>query len=106
MGFLRLPFLLINDGKGHFKIADENTISLVNIGVVTCSAFADVNNDGWNDLIVAGEWMPLTIFINQKGKFIKSVVPNSTGLWQTLFMDDVNGDGNIDFFAGNWGLEQ
>ncbi len=102
-GIPQTSFLLLNDGKGHFKIADKNTISLAGLGVVTCSLFTDVNNDGWNDLIIAGEWMPLTIFINQKGKFIKSVVPNSTGLWQTLFADDVNGDGNIDFFAGNWG---
>lgn len=102
-GIPQTSFLLINDGRGQFKIADTNIISLTNIGVVTCSVFADVNNDGWNDLIVSGEWMPLTIYINQNGKFKKSIVPNSTGLWQTLFADDVDGDGNIDFFAGNWG---
>ena len=102
-GIPQTSFLLINDGKGHFKIADANVISLADIGIVTSSVFADVNNDGWNDLIVAGEWMPLTIFINKSGKFKKSIVPNSTGLWQTLFVDDVNEDGNIDFFAGNWG---
>ncbi len=103
-GIPQTSYLLINDGKGHFTIASVNTISLTNIGVVTSSIFADVNNDGWSDLIVSGEWMPLTIFINQHGKFTKTIIPNSTGLWQTVFADDVNGDGNIDFFAGNWGF--
>ncbi|MEO8111536.1 MAG: VCBS repeat-containing protein [Ginsengibacter sp.] len=102
-GIPQTSYLLLNDGKGHFTIANEDIISLKNIGLVTCATFADINNDGWKDLIVAGEWMPITIFINKKGKFTKSIIPNSTGLWQTVFADDVNGDGNIDFFAGNWG---
>ena len=71
--------------------------------MVTSAAFADVNNDGWKDLIVTGEWMPMTIFINNHGKFEKTVVPNSTGLWQTVYADDVNGDGHVDIMAGNWG---
>ena len=37
--------------------------------MVTSSAFADINNDGWPDLIVTGEWMPVKIFMNNKGKF-------------------------------------
>ncbi len=102
-GIPQTSFLLINDGSGHFKIANENIIALENIGMVTSSAFADVNNDGWTDLVVSGEWMPLTIFINEHGKFKKSIIPHSTGLWQTLFADDVNGDGNVDLLAGNWG---
>ncbi len=102
-GIPQTSFLLLNDGKGHFSIANENIIALKNIGVVTCATFADVNKDGWSDLIIAGEWMPITIFINQNGKFKKTIIPNSTGLWQTVFAEDVNGDGNIDFLAGNWG---
>ena len=45
----------------------------------------------------------VTIFMNKNGKFEKTEVPNSTGLWQTLFMDDVNSDGHLDILAGNWG---
>jgi hypothetical protein len=102
-GIPQTSFLLINDGKGNFSLAGENVISLSRLGIVTSAAFGDVNKDGWNDLVVTGEWMPLTVFTNKNGKFSKSALPNSTGLWQTLFLDDVNGDGKMDILAGNWG---
>ncbi len=47
--------------------------------------------------------MPITIYINTKGAFKKTTLPNSTGWWQTIFVDDVNKDGNVDLLAGNWG---
>ncbi len=96
-------YLLINDGKGFFTKANTNKIDLNKIGIVTTASFSDINKDGWPDLIVAGEWMPITIFTNNKGVFSKKALPNSTGLWQTIFADDVNNDGNIDILAGNWG---
>lgn len=102
-GIPQSSYLLINDGKGHFSPANENVIDLKDIGMVTSAAFTDVNNDGWKDLVVTGEWMPMTIFINHNGKFEKTTVPNSTGLWQTVYVDDVNGDGHPDILAGNWG---
>src|SRR4029079_2081030 len=83
-GIPQTSFLLINDGKGHFSQANETTVNLSNIGMVTCAQFADLNHDGWQDLVVAGEWMPVISFINHKGKFEKSELPNSSGLWQTL----------------------
>jgi enediyne biosynthesis protein E4 len=102
-GIPQTSYLLINDGRGNFTKAAENKIALTNIGMVTSSAFADINKDGWQDLIIAGEWMPLTNFINQKGNFVKTIIPHSTGLWQTVFADDVNKDGNLDILCGNWG---
>jgi len=96
-------YLLINDGKGKFDIATYKTIQLSNIGTVTSACFADVNNDGWADLIVTGEWMGVKIFINHHGTFTESDVPNSTGLWQTVCATDINGDGYPDILAGNWG---
>ncbi len=95
--------LLLNDGKSRFSIAKEQVINLKEIGMVTSAAFADMDKDGWPDLLIAGEFMPLTIFKNKKGIFEKSIVSNSTGWWQCLFIDDVNNDGNLDMLAGNWG---
>ena len=102
-GLPQTSYLLLNDGKAHYTIATENIIPLSKLGIVTSAQFADINKDGWKDLVVAGEWMPLTIFINKNGKFEKTSVPNSTGLWQTIFIEDANNDGNLDVLAGNWG---
>jgi enediyne biosynthesis protein E4 len=95
--------LLLNDGKGNFKVAENGIMPLLNIGMVTTATFTDINHDGWSDLLVAGEWMPITVFTNKNGKFVKAEIPHSTGWWQTLFADDVNGDGKMDVLAGNWG---
>jgi enediyne biosynthesis protein E4 len=102
-GIPQTSFLLLNDGKGHFTIDNNRKMPLAKIGMVTAAAFADINKDGWPDLIVSGEWMPVMIFINNKGNFERTDIPNSTGLWQTLYIDDVNGDGFPDILAGNWG---
>lgn len=94
--------LLINDGKGAFT-QDDTPISLTNIGTVTAAQFADWDGNGTPDLLVAGEWMPLTVFANNGGTFTKKELPASTGWWQTLLVQDVNSDGNLDVLAGNWG---
>jgi hypothetical protein len=95
--------LLLNDGKGNFTI-DASRMPLRNIGMITAAQWADVDKNGFADLLVAGEWMPLTLMLNKSGRFEKKELPLSSGWWQTLMVDDVNGDGNIDFLAGNWGL--
>jgi len=55
------------------------------------------------DLVVSGEWMPVKLYINQKGKFTEKDIPQSSGLWQTVYTTDVNADGYEDILAGNWG---
>ncbi|GGA90652.1 VCBS repeat-containing protein [Puia dinghuensis] len=95
--------LLVNDGRGKFREADRAVIDLKGIGMVTSGVFADINHDGWPDLVVAGEWMPLKLFINHRGVYSESDIGGSTGLWQSLLATDVNGDGYTDILAGNWG---
>ncbi len=103
-GYTREPsYLLLNDGKGHFVRAGDSVISLMKTGIVTSAVFADVNQDGWNDLIVAGEWMGVKVFLNNKGVFKSGEIAQSTGLWQTICVTDINGDGYADILAGNWG---
>jgi len=102
-GYAQTSYLLLNDGKGNFKKADESIIQLDSIGMVTSSSFTDINKDGWPDLVVTGEWMPVKIFINNKGIFKEKDIDHSTGLWQSVYVTDVNNDGYPDILAGNWG---
>ncbi|MBK5269736.1 MAG: VCBS repeat-containing protein [Bacteroidia bacterium] len=101
-------YLLFNDGKGKFSIADETQApGLQHIGMVTDAAWTDIDKDGWPDLVIAGEWMPITIFKNQKGKLFNATnsygLEHTTGLWTTLHVADINNDGFADILAGNLG---
>ncbi len=102
-GMPTTSYLYINDGKAHFTKAGDNVIPLYLLGMVTAASFTDIDNDGWKDLVVSGEWMPVKVFKNNKGKFSPVDIPASTGLWQSIYTTDVNGDGFPDILAGNWG---
>lgn len=102
-GYLQPSYLLLNNGTGKFTNATNAVIQLDSPGMVTSASFTDVNNDSWPDLVVAGEWMAVKVFINGKGKFTAADIKGSTGLWQTVYTTDVNKDGFADILAGNWG---
>lgn len=96
-------FLLRNE-KGVLK--DETPEVMSRIGLVTDAAWTDLDRDGLPDLVVAGEWMPISIFYNRKGKFTYShnqIIPASEGWWKTMEPADLDGDGDMDFVLGNWG---
>ena len=102
-GLPQNSYLYLNDGTGKFTVAENSVINLLKLGMVTAASFADLNNDGWPDLVVGGEWMPLKVFMNNKGKFTESDLLATSGLWQSIYTADVNGDGYVDILAGNWG---
>jgi hypothetical protein len=74
--------------------------------MVTSAVWADFNNDGWMDLSMAGEWMPVSILYNEKGILADRPVTmdNSQGWWNKVVSADVNHDGKMDLIAGNMGL--
>ncbi|WP_238808597.1 VCBS repeat-containing protein [Emticicia aquatica] len=94
---------LLKNSKGKF--IDITPPELQNIGMVTSAIWIDYDNDGWHDLLLAGEFMPITLFKNGKGKVVhKSEIVNSSGWWNSLAAGDFDNDGDIDFIAGNLGL--
>lgn len=101
-------YLLINEG-GKFKNA-TSTLSpdLANIGMVTDAVWMDYDKDGKDDLIVAGEWMPITVF-SYNGSVLEKQnnvagLENSSGWWNSLDVADLDKDGDLDLIAGNLGL--
>ncbi len=81
--------------------------NLKNIGLVCDALWTDADNDGWMDLMLAGEWMPITLLKNNQGK---SFAPSSTeslknkvGFWNSLTAGDFDNDGDTDYIAGNLG---
>jgi enediyne biosynthesis protein E4 len=73
-------------------------------GLVRDAEWADVNGDQQSDLIVAVEWGPLQVFLNSDGKLRKRELKGTNGIWNFITPGDIDGDGDIDFVAGNLGL--
>ncbi|MDQ2864415.1 MAG: VCBS repeat-containing protein, partial [Bacteroidota bacterium] len=97
-------YLLTNNGKGKFTIT---SVPFSHIGMVTDAQWCDINNDGRKDLILCGEFMPVSIFINTPNGFVdetkKYFDKPDNGMWFTLTIADVDGDGRPDIIAGNVG---
>lgn len=105
--------LLENDGLGNFTdVTGEKAKGLQNLAMVTTAAWSDTDNDGDLDLWVSGEWMPITVFSNQteSGTPILRESTSAAGLdsthgwWHALALEDLDGDGDLDWIGGNHGL--
>lgn len=111
-------FILRNDSPLSPKGGTANSVKFTDvtkqvcpeleyIGLVSDALFTDFDNDNQPDLIIVGEWMPLTFFKNEKGIF-KNVtsqtgIADKLGWWTSLTSADFDNDGDIDYVAGNFG---
>lgn len=101
-------YLLQNDGNGNFiDVSELFAPGVSKIGNVKESVFKDVNGDGLVDLVMVGHWMPISIFLNDGTKFIpqqQEGLEYTHGLWNTVKIEDLDRDGDLDLVCGNWGL--
>lgn len=105
-------YILRNDSNSKeikFTIAnDQDALELTDIGMVSDALWTDFDNDGWIDLMLAGEWMPIKFFKNHQGK-LKDVtntsgVSDAIGWWNSIAAADFDHDGDMDYVVGNLGL--
>jgi hypothetical protein len=99
-------FLLRNENGQLTDVTDQLAPGLRSVGMVTDAVWADVNGDRLVDLIVVGELMPITIFVNKGDSFEKLTdtgLENYLGWWNSITTADFDQDGDSDFVVGNLG---
>ncbi len=101
-------YLLQNDGKGHFTdVTLEKAPGLSRVGMVTSAAWVPSATKGRLDLVVAGEWMPVTVFRQQNERFVNKTAEagfaGTNGWWNSVSAVDLRGNGRMDLVLGNLG---
>jgi hypothetical protein len=103
-GLSPFSYILKNNGKGEYIVVQQSRL-----GMVTDSQWADMNNDGLLDLVIVGDWMPITILINKGNATFEDAtvsmgLQNTQGMWNTITVVDLDQNGDNDILAGNAGL--
>lgn len=100
--------LLRNDGGIFRDITGSACKQFMHLGMVSTALWTDYDMDGWVDLMIAGEWMPIRMFKNEKGTFreVSSEIglTGTEGWWNSLNAGDFDNDGDLDYVLGNQGL--
>lgn len=102
-------FLLQNDGGKFRKATGEKAEKLSTIGMVTDAEWVDANGDGWEDLVLVGEFMAIEVFTNKAGRKLeletrKFFETPLKGMWNKMLVHDFDSDGDKDLVVGNLGL--
>ena len=95
---------ILKNHHGTFSALQNETVQYS--GMITDAIWDDFNQDGFDDLILVGEWMSPKFFKNINGKFteVQNVTQELNGLWQQIYPFDIDNDGDKDYLIGNWGI--
>jgi hypothetical protein len=94
----------VNGVVTFVDVTKEVAPDLLNAGMVTSAFCGDIDNDQFTDLVIVGEWMPVCIYKNIKGRFKKTTIDGTKGWWFSIEGADFDKDGDLDLIAGNMGL--
>jgi hypothetical protein len=96
------------DGGVFLEVTAEVAPDLEGLRTVTDAVWSDLDGNGTADLIVAGEWSPVSVLLNEGGRLRDATaslgLEGLTGWWQGLAVADFDQDGDVDVVAGNLGL--
>ncbi len=98
-----------NEGNNNWKdVTTDIASGMQDIGMIRDAEWVDVNGDNLPDLIIVGEYMPISIFIQEEGRFIDKTeefgMNKTEGWWNNIEIADLDNDGDMDLIAGNHGL--
>jgi hypothetical protein len=98
---------LMNYGDGVLRNERMTTRGFQNIGMISDCEAGDVDGDGDDDIIAVGDWQGVRLWMNDAGQFAERTLEagfdHSQGLWNTVRLEDLDGDGALDIIAGNLG---
>lgn len=108
-GLIPKSHLLQNDGSGRFMdVTADKAPALSDAGMVSSATWIDYDRDGKLDLVVVGEWMPISIFHQENGRFLdrtkEAGLADTNGWWNSVQAVDLRGNGRPDLVLGNVGL--
>lgn len=108
-GLIPRSYILRNSGGNEYEDVTERIApELEYIGMATDAAWVDLDQNGKLDLVIVGDWMSITVFMNRAGRLVneteKMGLTKTSGWWNSLAVEDLNGDGFPDLVAGNLGL--
>lgn len=104
-GMIPTSYLYENQGNGQFQlVTDQRAAGLAKVGLVKSANWSDLDQNGFPDLILAMEWGPITVFLNDGKSLRSTALFTEKGWWNMAKVHDFDGDGDLDMLAGNTGM--